>query len=134
MPKKILHVDDERHITALVSRALKRQGFEVVSLNDSREAIERIRTERPDLIILDVEMPYMDGYVVLQSLKADPATNEIPTILLTEKVQDADLFRGWQSGIDCYLTKPVKPNEVTGFAKLIFGMTLNAAEKAAIRL
>jgi two-component system, OmpR family, alkaline phosphatase synthesis response regulator PhoP len=106
MPKKILAVDDERHIVRLVEVNLQRAGYEVVTAYDGREALEKVKSENPDLVVLDVMMPYMDGFEVLKNLKADPATAEIPVIMLTAKAQDADVFRGWQSGVDCYLTKP----------------------------
>ena len=120
MPKKILAVDDERHIVRLVEVNLQRAGYEVVTAFDGREALEKVKSERPDLVVLDVMMPYMDGFEVLKNLKADPETAEIPVIMLTAKAQDADVFRGWQSGVDCYLTKPFNPMELLTFVKRIF--------------
>lgn len=123
MPKKILAVDDERHIVRLVEVNLQRAGYEVVTAYDGREALEKVAAETPDLIVLDVMMPYMDGFEVLKNLKADPSTAEIPVIMLTAKAQDADVFRGWQSGVDCYLTKPFNPMELLTFVKRIFDST-----------
>ena len=120
MPKKILAVDDERHIVRLVEVNLQRAGYDVVTAFDGREALEKVKAENPDLIVLDVMMPYMDGFEVLKTLKADPSTAEIPVIMLTAKAQDADVFRGWQSGVDCYLTKPFNPMELLTFVKRIF--------------
>src|SRR5437868_2404848 len=120
MAKKILAVDDERHIVRLVEVNLQRAGYEVVTAYDGREALEKIKSENPDLVVLDVMMPYMDGFEVLKNLKADPQTAEIPVIMLTAKAQDADVFRGWQSGVDCYLTKPFNPMELLTFVKRIF--------------
>ena len=120
MPKKILAVDDERHIVRLVEVNLQRAGYEVVTAYDGREALEKVKAEKPDLVVLDVMMPYMDGFEVLKNLKADPTTAEIPVIMLTAKAQDADVFRGWQSGVDCYLTKPFNPMELLTFVKRIF--------------
>jgi len=120
MPKKILAVDDERHIVRLVEVNLQRAGYEVVTAYDGREALEKVKAENPDLVVLDVMMPYMDGFEVLKNLKADPVTAEIPVIMLTAKAQDADVFRGWQSGVDCYLTKPFNPMELLTFVKRIF--------------
>ena len=123
MPKKILAVDDERHIVRLVEVNLQRAGYQVVTAYDGREALEKVKAEEPDLIVLDVMMPYMDGFEVLKNLKADPVTAEIPVIMLTAKAQDADVFRGWQSGVDCYLTKPFNPMELLTFVKRIFDST-----------
>jgi two-component system alkaline phosphatase synthesis response regulator PhoP/two-component system response regulator VicR len=120
MAKKILAVDDERHIVRLVQVNLERQGYEVVTAFDGKEALEKVESENPDLIVLDVMMPYMDGFEVLQNLKKNQATRDIPVIMLTAKAQDADVFRGWQSGVDCYLTKPFNPMELIAFVRRIF--------------
>jgi two-component system alkaline phosphatase synthesis response regulator PhoP len=127
MPKKILAVDDERHIVRLVEVNLQRAGYEVVTAYDGREALEKVKSENPDLVVLDVMMPYMDGFEVLKHLKAEPETAEIPVIMLTAKAQDADVFRGWQSGVDCYLTKPFNPMELLTFVKRIFDSTSNTS-------
>ena len=120
MPKKILAVDDEKHIVRLVQVNLERQGYEVVTANDGREALEKVESEKPDLVVLDVMMPYMDGFEVLQNLRRNANTRDIPVIMLTAKAQDADVFKGWQSGVDCYLTKPFNPMELISFVKRIF--------------
>lgn len=120
MPKKILAVDDERHIVRLVQVNLERQGYEVVTAFDGKEALEKIGTENPDLVVLDVMMPYMDGFEVLQTIRKNPETRELPVIMLTAKAQDADVFRGWQQGVDCYLTKPFNPMELITFVRRIF--------------
>jgi two-component system, OmpR family, alkaline phosphatase synthesis response regulator PhoP len=120
MPKKILAVDDERHIVRLVEVNLARAGYQVVTAYDGREALQKVESEKPDLVVLDVMMPYMDGFEVLRNLKANAATADIPVIMLTAKAQDADVFRGWQSGVDCYLTKPFNPMELLTFVKRIF--------------
>lgn len=120
MPKKILAVDDEKHIVRLVQVNLERAGYEVVTANDGKEALQKVQEEKPDLVVLDVMMPYMDGFEVLQNLRRNPSTREIPVIMLTAKAQDADVFKGWQSGVDCYLTKPFNPMELLSFVKRIF--------------
>lgn len=120
MPKKILAVDDEKHIVRLVQVNLERAGYTVITANDGKEALEKVNEENPDLVVLDVMMPYMDGFEVLQNLRRSPATRDIPVIMLTAKAQDADVFKGWQSGVDCYLTKPFNPMELLSFVKRIF--------------
>jgi two-component system alkaline phosphatase synthesis response regulator PhoP/two-component system response regulator VicR len=120
MPKKILAVDDERHIVRLVQVNLERQGYDVVTAFDGKEALEKIAAENPDLVVLDVMMPYMDGFEVLQTIRKNPETRELPVIMLTAKAQDADVFRGWQQGVDCYLTKPFNPMELITFVRRIF--------------
>jgi two-component system alkaline phosphatase synthesis response regulator PhoP/two-component system response regulator VicR len=120
MPKRILAVDDERHIVRLVQVNLEKAGYEVVTAFDGKEALEKVASENPDLVVLDVMMPYMDGFEVLQTLRKNPSTRDLPVIMLTAKAQDADVFRGWQSGVDCYLTKPFNPMELISFVKRIF--------------
>lgn len=120
MPKKILVVDDEKHIVRLVQANLDRAGYTVVTANDGKEALQKVADENPDLVVLDVMMPYMDGFEVLQNLRRNPSTRDIPVIMLTAKAQDADVFKGWQSGVDCYLTKPFNPMELLSFVKRIF--------------
>lgn len=120
MAKKILAVDDERHIVRLVQINLQKEGYDVVTASNGREALEKVASEKPDLIVMDVMMPEMDGFQALEGLKADPETAKIPVIMLTAKAQDADVFRGWQSGADLYLTKPFNPMELITFVKRIF--------------
>lgn len=123
MAKKILACDDEKHIVRLVQVNLERAGYQVVTANDGKEALQKIAEEHPDLVVLDVMMPYMDGFEVLQNLRRNPGTRDIPVIMLTAKAQDADVFKGWQSGVDCYLTKPFNPMELLSFVKRIFDST-----------
>ena len=120
MAKKILVVDDEKHIVRLVEVNLQRAGYEVVVAYDGVQALDVVKREKPDMIVLDVMMPRMNGFEVLKNLKANPETQEIPVIMLTAKAQDADIFKGWQSGVDSYLTKPFNPMELLTFVKRIF--------------
>lgn len=120
MPKKILAVDDEKHIVRLVQINLEKAGYEVVTAANGREALEAVAAGKPDLIVMDVMMPEMDGFAALQKLKEDDASKDIPVIMLTAKAQDADVFKGWQSGADLYLTKPFNPSELLTFVKRIF--------------
>lgn len=111
--KRILVVDDERHIVRLVQVNLERGGYEVVTAYDGVEALAKVGEQPPDMIVLDVMMPHKDGFEVLKELKQNPQTADIPVIMLTAKAQDADVFRGWQSGVASYLTKPFNPMELT---------------------
>ncbi len=120
MPKRILVVDDEPHIVRLVQVNLEREGYEVLTAYDGVEALEKVAAEKPDMVVLDVMMPRMNGFEVLKKLKADESTRDIPVIMLTAKAQDADVFRGWQSGVDSYLTKPFNPMELLTFVRRIF--------------
>ncbi|MBE9566470.1 MAG: response regulator [Proteobacteria bacterium] len=117
---KILAVDDERHIVRLIQVNLERAGYQVITAFDGPEALKKVESDKPDLVVLDVMMPKMDGFEVLKRLQANPETRDIPVIMLTAKAQDADVFRGWSSGVSAYLTKPFNPLELITFVKRIF--------------
>lgn len=119
MAKRILAVDDEKHILRLVQINLEKAGYDVVTASNGREALEAVAAQKPALIVMDVMMPEMDGLEALQKLKDDPATADIPVVMLTAKAQDADVFQGWQSGADLYLTKPFNPIELLTFVRRI---------------
>ena len=129
MAKKILAVDDEKHIVRLVQINLQKEGYEVLTASNGREALDKMAEETPDLVVMDVMMPEMDGFEALQNMKANSATANIPVIMLTAKAQDADVFRGWQSGADLYLTKPFNPGELITFVKRILGQAASADEE-----
>ena len=120
MQKRILAADDEPHILRLIQINLQRNGYMVELANDGKEALERVAANPPDLIVLDVMMPHMDGFEVLRALKREPSTRDIPVIMLTAKASDQDVFMGWSSGVDCYLTKPFNPQELVNFVRRIF--------------
>jgi CheY-like chemotaxis protein len=111
MPK-ILVVDDEIHIVKIIAYKMRGAGYEVVSARDGVEALDMVKINRPDLILLDVMMPRMDGYQTLQALKNDPATRDIPVFLLTVKSKEVDRQKGYEIGADDYLTKPFSPNKL----------------------
>ncbi len=129
MPRKILAVDDEKNIVTVVKSNLERHGFQVITAYDGKEALQKIQDENPDLVILDVMMPHMDGFEVLQHMRRNAATRDIPVIMLTAKTQDTDVFRGWQSGVDLYLTKPFNPVELVSFVRRILKTDSGAPDK-----
>lgn len=118
--KRVLVVDDERHIVRLVQVNLERQGYDVLTAYDGVECLEKAKSEKPDLIVLDVMMPRMDGFEALQRLKTDPETSYIPVIMLTARAQDRDVLQGYQYGADLYLTKPFSPLELISLVKRVF--------------
>ncbi len=119
MPLKVLVCDDERHIVRLIQVNLERQGYTVVTAFDGKDGLEKVKAENPDLMVLDVMMPYMDGFEVLKSLRRDPAFESLPVIMLTAKAQDKDVFEGYHYGADMYLTKPFNPMELVSFVNRI---------------
>ncbi len=114
MPKKILIVDDDPDFVEAVTMILRPKKFEVVTAYNGREGLEKVKAERPDLIVLDVMMPEKDGYSVCKELKSDPKWNHIPILLLTGVVSHIPTTRytqemGMETEADDYLDKPVEP-------------------------
>ena len=107
MAKKILVVDDERHIVRLVEVNLSRAGYDVATAYDGVEALEKVQGEAPDMIVLDVMMPRMDGFEVLKRLQADAKTQDIPVIMLTAKSRPHEKLRASTiEGLGGYIGKP----------------------------
>jgi DNA-binding response OmpR family regulator len=113
---KVLVVDDEAEIRELCRVNLEFEDFEVIEASDGPQALQLVRSERPDLVFLDIMMPGMDGWEVLQRLKEDDATAGIPVILLTAKSGEDDQMRGWQEGILEYVSKPFNPLSLAEWA------------------
>jgi DNA-binding response OmpR family regulator len=113
---KILVVDDHPHIVRLVQRELETEAHEIITAADGEEALTKIRAECPDLVVLDVMLPKKSGLDVLRAVKADPATQAIPVILLTVRDQDADVTLGLQLGADWYVPKPFRPGDLATLA------------------
>jgi two-component system alkaline phosphatase synthesis response regulator PhoP/two-component system response regulator VicR len=113
MPKRILVVDDEKHMVRLLQLNLEREGYEVVTAYDGADGLETARALKPDLVLLDITMPRMDGFEVLNALKSREDTEKTPVVILTARSKDADVFHGYESGADAYLTKPLHPSELT---------------------
>ncbi|HST41812.1 MAG TPA: response regulator [Conexibacter sp.] len=109
---RILVADNDEDILTLVAFRLERQGYEVLVARDGAEALERARQELPDLCVLDVMMPKLTGYDVTRELRADPRTQDVPVILLTARVQEADVRSGFDAGADDYVRKPFSPQEL----------------------
>ena len=112
MASKILVVDDEPDILDLVELTLVSEGFRVLKATRGEEALELAERERPQLVLLDVGMPGMDGFEALESMRRNPATRSIPVILLTARAQISDKLRGISSGAEDYITKPFDPRDL----------------------
>ena len=107
-PERLLIVEDESATRETWAEYFQNAGYEVLQASDGQEALESVRHERPDLLLLDVRLPRMDGYQVCQRLKSDPMTSHIPIIMITAFLTDAsDTVRGIEYGADDYLNKPV---------------------------
>jgi len=112
MTYKILVVDDEPTIVRLMEFILARQGHEMLVAVNGQEALEKVRQHAPDLILLDIMMPRIDGYEVARTLRADPATAALPIIMLSAKAQEEDIRKGRDVGVDEYITKPFSPEHL----------------------
>jgi DNA-binding response OmpR family regulator len=112
MPESILVVDDDPDIARFVEVNLRSAGYEVSVAGDGEEALERASEIRPDLVLLDVMMPRLDGFSTIERLRADPATADIPVVVVTGRASAADLARGAELGVDAYVIKPFEPAEL----------------------
>ena len=118
---KILVVDDEIYIVHILDFSLGMEGYEVVTALDGEQALAKVKTEEPDLIVLDIMMPKLDGYETCKMLKSDPETRHIPVILLSAKGRNVDQQMGFQVGADDYITKPFSPRKLVERINLILG-------------
>ena len=109
---KILVVDDEIYIVHILDFSLGMEGYEVVTALDGEQALQKVKTEQPDLIVLDIMMPKLDGYETCKQLKSDPATKHIPVILLSAKGRNVDQRLGFDVGADDYITRPFSPRKL----------------------
>jgi len=120
MPR-ILVADDNRVTAMMVAHLLREAGHEVLSARDGDEALRLAARERPDLLVLDVLMPELDGFEVVRRLREDPALEPIPVILLTGKSQQQDLELGLAAGADEYLVKPFRPVQLLKHVDRLIG-------------
>ncbi len=112
MKQQILVVDDDKEIARLLRGYLEKAGFDVLTAHDGITAVQTIRSERPDLILLDLMLPDMDGYDITRVVRGDEKLELIPIIMITARVEDTDKVVGLEIGADDYVTKPFNPSEV----------------------
>ena len=130
MQEKILIVDDDVDTLRLVGLMLQRQEYQIVAANHGNQALRIAKNERPDLILLDIMMPDLDGYEVTRRLRDDPSTRDIPIILFTAKSQAEDRASGLKAGADDFLTKPIQPNLLFARVKEILDRKVAAVPSA----
>jgi pilus assembly protein CpaE len=131
MADKILIVDDDADTVEFLSLLLTRQGYQAISAMNGLEALSQAHKQAPDLIILDVMMPGLDGFEVARSLRRHPETALIPILMFTAKSQVEDKLAGYEAGVDIYLTKPVHPVELQANIKALLMQKQARAEKVA---
>lgn len=121
MPKKILIADDEPHMLRVTELSLKKGGYELVMARNGREAIEIARRDLPNLIVMDVLMPEVDGLTALKVLKEDPLTSGIPVIMFSARGQLVTRKDGQASGAALFITKPFSPTQLLNEARRLLG-------------
>lgn len=119
--RTILVADDDPDIQSLVVLRLERSGYRVIRASDGEEALALALAEHPDLAVLDIMMPKLDGCEVTRSLRSHPETADMPVILLTARVQDGDVTRGLEAGATDYVKKPFSPQELGARVASILG-------------
>jgi two-component system alkaline phosphatase synthesis response regulator PhoP len=112
MDKKILVIEDDPATSRLVDYALRHEGYQVLTAPNGLTGIRKVREEKPDLLILDVMLPGMDGFEICHRLRSDPATASLPILMLSAKAQEIDRNTGAKVGADEYLAKPADPSEI----------------------
>ncbi|MFA4029805.1 MAG: hypothetical protein GDYSWBUE_001099 [Candidatus Fervidibacterota bacterium] len=113
----ILAVDDDRAVIELLRVCLEHEGFKVITAMDGLQALMLLRRYNPDVVILDIYMPVLDGWGVLEVIRSDERFRDLPVILLTVERSPKSILRGWEEGIDCFISKPFDPDELIAIIK-----------------
>jgi len=112
-PKRVVYIEDEQEMVELVRLILSRKGFEVIGAYGGQEGLKKVQQENPDLVLLDLMMPDMDGWEVYQQMKSGETTRHIPVIVVTAKAQSIDKVLGLHiAKVDDYISKPFSPQEL----------------------
>jgi DNA-binding response OmpR family regulator len=119
--KKVMVIDDEPAIHKLLQTILEHEGFQIMGLEERKDARETVSRRRPDVIILDIMMPEVDGFQILKMLKEDEETREIPVLVLTVRSLREDRERAMALGADHYMTKPFQPSELVEAVRSLAG-------------
>ena len=119
MNKKILVVEDDPSAARLVGYALEQEGYRVITASDGLEGLTKAQNEHPDLIVLDVMLPGLDGYDICQQLRQKPETAELPILMLSAKARQEDKDTGFKIGANDYLTKPADPSLIVAKVKAL---------------
>jgi two-component system alkaline phosphatase synthesis response regulator PhoP len=120
MSKKIILIEDDQDINHLVTHYLTKEGYVIKSSQDGIRGLQLVKQEKPDLVILDLMLPEMDGLEVCKRLRTDPKTAALPIIMLTAKAEESDKIVGLELGADDYMTKPFSPKELVARIKALF--------------
>jgi DNA-binding response OmpR family regulator len=119
MNQRILVVDDDKQIVRLVQSYLEQAGYMVLTAYDGAAALRTIRTERPDLVVLDLMLPDQDGWSITRTVRADASQADLPIIMLTARIEDTDKIVGLEIGADDYIAKPFNPRELVARVRAV---------------
>lgn len=128
--KKILIADDDPVIIELLQVNLEMEGYDVQRAADGQEAVEKATADPPDLVLLDIMMPRMDGWTARAELAGHPVTAEVPVIFLSARAQQADLKKGYESGVAEYITKPFDPVALLSIIEQVLAGTYTRSDDA----
>jgi two-component system alkaline phosphatase synthesis response regulator PhoP len=134
MAQRILVVDDDAQITRLLRSYLEQAGYRTLVAHDGAAALQAIRSERPDLVILDLMLPDQDGWDITRAVRADAGLASLPIIMLTARVDDTDKIVGLELGADDYITKPFNPREVIARVRAVLRRGSGVAPPVALQV
>jgi two-component system chemotaxis response regulator CheY len=121
-PRRVLVVDDARTVRLYYRGILERAGIDVTEAENGLEGLEKLAEVLPDLVVVDINMPKMDGYAMLRAVRADERTRSVPAIMISTEAEGRDAQRAYEAGANVYLVKPVRPDALTAFAQLLLGV------------
>ena len=126
----VLVVDDSRTIRTLFTDLLSESGFDTMLARDGLEALEKLEQHRPDVVLLDIVMPRMNGYELCRKLRENPATRHIPIVMVSSKDQEFDRYWGLKQGADAYITRPCSPEEIVTTLRDLLNAKVEHADSA----
>ena len=132
MNQRILVVDDDTQIVRLVQSYLEQAGYAVLTAYDGAAALRTIRTERPDLVVLDLMLPDQDGWSITRTVRADASQADLPIIMLTARIEDTDKIVGLEIGADDYIAKPFNPRELVARVRAVLRRGSGAAAQSRV--
>jgi two-component system chemotaxis response regulator CheY len=123
--RRVLVVDDARTVRAYYRDILELASIEVTEAANGLEGLEKVAEALPDLLLVDINMPKMDGYAMLRAVRAAENTRSIPAIMISTEAEERDATRAYEAGANVYLVKPVRPEQLRSFAQLLMGLPLS---------
>ena len=133
MDKKVLVIEDDPSVLRFLEYTLRQEGYQVLTATNGLMGIRAARNEGPDLIVLDIMLPGMDGFEICHRLRAEPETAQLPILILSAKAHEVDKATGLKVGADDYITKPANPSEIANRVEMLLAKKATAMLKANVR-